>query len=121
MSNNRNKKILISLNEKEFAVLESLAKRKKMNKSQVIRDLIKKRATNKKITEFEKIFEAYSEIYLVLSRVCGNINQLAHHLNAGNLIADASDFFSLGEEMKEITKIFMQRVQEDQKKVREII
>lgn len=117
----RNKQIIVTLNEKEYATLESLAKRKKMNKSQAIRDLIIKRATNKKIAEFEKVFEAYSEIYLVLSRVCGNINQLAHHLNAGNLIADASDFFALGEEMKEITKIFMQRVQEDQKKVKEVI
>lgn len=117
----REKKILVSLSEKEYRALLDLANRKKMSKSQTIRDLILKRAVNKKIKEFEKAFEVFAEIYLVMSRVCGNLNQLAHHLNAGNFVADSNDFFTLADEMKGISKLFMQKCQEQQEKIKEII
>lgn len=117
----REKSFLVRLDEKEYLTLLNLCRRKKSTKSQTIRDLIKNRAINKKMKEFERVFEIYAEIYLDLSRVCGNLNQIAHHLNTGNFIADSTLFFQQADKMKEIAHFFMEKTKEQQEKLQEIL
>ncbi|GAA7257985.1 hypothetical protein HpCK38_15950 [Helicobacter pylori] len=121
MKTKREKGLFVRLDDKEYLALLDLCRRKKASKSQTMRDLIKKRAVDKKMKEFEKMFEIYSEIYLDLSRVCGNINQIAHHLNTGNFIADPVLFFQQADKMKEIVNLFMQKTKEQQEILLEIL
>lgn len=111
----------IRLNQKDYERIKSIAKSKKKSINQSIRELIRERAENKKIRKIEKFLEVNSEVYLSLSRVTGNINQLAHHLNAGNFVADSNDFFKTADELKDIVKIFLQMCVDNQKKIQQAI
>lgn len=111
----------IRLTEEENEILEKLAKKQKTTKSKIIKNLILKRANDKRMQNIEKLFVINSEIYLALSRVTGNINQIAYHLNSGNFIADSKSFFETAEELKQIAKEFMKFCKENQEKIQEVI
>lgn len=104
----------VRLSENENAILERISKRRKMSKNRIIRELVKKRGLDKRILKIEKLFEINADIILSLSRVTGNINQIAHHLNSGNFIADPKEFFEVADELKIISKEFLKISQQNQ-------
>lgn len=113
--------LTLRLNERDYERLKSIAKSKKKSISQSIRELIRERRSNKKIRNLERFLEVNSEVYLSLSRVTGNINQIAYHLNSGNFDANPDDFFRSADELKEIVRVFMQMCVDNQKKIQQNI
>lgn len=93
------KRFEIILQKSHHLILQRESKRRGKTKSQYLRDLISKRATNKALNELLKIQSFNCEVLLQISRLSQNINQIAYYLNS-SFKADPQKFFEISEELK---------------------
>lgn len=104
-----------------YQLLERECKKRKKTKSDYMRDLITKRAGNKKIAQIEEIIVMNSQILLDISRVTANLNQLAYHLNAGNFMSDDARFYEISSELKALVKEAIQIIKDNNLTLRKIV
>lgn len=78
----RGHKFTIRLSPEEDELLERLSHQAKMSRSQYLRSLLSGRTPSIK---YEIVFNSKEilKIFANLSNIAGNLNQIAHHLNAG--------------------------------------
>lgn len=84
--------------------LKKLAKKYKRTESKVARDLFNKRANLKSLKKLEREIESNKKALLLVSRLPGNINQIAYSLNQGALIFNEYKFYEISEELKDEVK-----------------
>ncbi|MBN2965259.1 hypothetical protein JWV37_10740 [Sulfurospirillum sp. T05] len=91
------------LEEETYKKLAQQAKKSNKTKAKFLRDLIEKRYGNKKLGEIERIYLLNTQIVLDISRVTGNINQIAYQLNKNEVKFDSInsewEFYELAEEL----------------------
>lgn len=104
-----------------YDLLEKECKKRKKSKSSYMRDLIIKRAKNKKLAQIEEIIVMNSQILLDISRVTANLNQIAYHLNAGNFISNDEQFFETTTALKALVKEALQVIKENNLILRRIV
>lgn len=115
------KRIHFEAPEYIYNLLERECKKRKKTKSDYMRDLITKRAGNKKLAQIEEIIVMNSQILLDISRVTGNLNQIAYHLNAGNFISDDTKFYETSGELKVLVKEAIQLIKNNNLILRKIV
>lgn len=78
----KNKSILIRLNSNDYKMLEKEARKLKVSKSGLIRFHIRSQKTKKLITQLHSNKDMLVRMLQEISRIAGNINQIAYHLNS---------------------------------------
>ncbi len=90
----------VRYDEKTHMLLEAQATKYKRTKSEFIRNLINKRASNKRLKNIELIGNFNAKVLLDISRVTGNINQIAYKLNLDSNNFDEKNFYEVTSELK---------------------
>lgn len=78
----KTKGIYIRISQNDLDLLTKEAKKANMSKSQLIRLYIRNEKIQKLITTLNRSNAMHLKILLEISRVAGNINQIAYHLNS---------------------------------------
>lgn len=98
------KRVHIYMTYETLGLLEKLTKKYNQNRSEVIRNMIKKRVSLKTLKQLEREIASNKKAQLLMSRVPGNINQIARNLNEGSREFDEYKFYEMTEELKEEVK-----------------
>lgn len=93
-------RISIHVTEDQKKELEKRAKRLKKPLSQYLKNIVLMRLNSKKIAQIEKIILLNGELILDIAGIGNNINQIAHHLNAG-FTAHENEFYQQAEKFQE--------------------
>ena len=78
----KTKGIYIRISQNDLDLLTKEAKKANMSKSQLIRLYIRNEKIQKLIATLNRTNAMHLKILLEISRVAGNINQIAYHLNS---------------------------------------
>lgn len=111
----------LTLDEETHKKLTQQAKKSKKTKAQFLRDLITKRHSNQNLKEIERIYLLNTQIILDISRVTGNINQIAYQLNKQEITFDEYQFYELAEELLHKVKIVMAELKHNNKRLKGIL
>lgn len=95
----KTKGIYIRISQNDLDLLTKEAKKANMSKSQLIRLYIRNEKIQKLITTLNRSNAMHLKILLEISRVAGNINQIAYHLNSEKI------------EKKEAFELFLKEAQ----------
>lgn len=96
------KKFLLCLQEKDYELLKQKAKEAHMTKSGFLRQMLYYEEASKILELLRSSYEFNTQMLFEISRVAGNINQIAHRLNSG--IQVNQEIFS--KEANETKRIF---------------
>ena len=78
----KTKRFWIRISNDDYILLEKQAKKNNLSKSQLIRLYIRNEKIQKLIATLNRTNAMHLKILLEISRVAGNINQIAYHLNS---------------------------------------
>ncbi|MDY5951507.1 MULTISPECIES: plasmid mobilization protein [Helicobacter] len=78
----KTKRLWIRISSSDYTLLEKQAEKNNLSKSQLIRLYIRNEKIQKLITTLNRSNAMHLKILLEISRVAGNINQIAYHLNS---------------------------------------
>lgn len=92
------------MDEESIKALDKLSKKYKRTGSKLVRDMLKKRLSLKSLKSLEREIESNKKIRFILSRLPGNLNQIAHNLNEGTFAFDEYKFYEIAEELKDEIK-----------------
>lgn len=95
----KTKGIYIRISQNDLDLLTKEGKKANMSKSQLIRLYIRNEKIQKLIATLNRTNAMHLKILLEISRVAGNINQIAYHLNSEKI------------EKKEAFKLFLKEAQ----------
>lgn len=95
----KTKGIYIRISQNDLDLLTKEAKKANMSKSQLIRLYIRNEKIQKLIATLNRTNAMHLKILLEISRVAGNINQIAYHLNSEKI------------EKKEAFELFLKEAQ----------
>ncbi|BDB65792.1 plasmid mobilization relaxosome protein MobC [Helicobacter sp. MIT 03-1614] len=114
------KKVLICLKLHDYELLNQMAKKQNISKSKFIRQLLRIEEAQKILEILDKSSKFNAEMLLEISRVAGNINQIAHHLNLG-FRANEESFTQEAKETKRIFLEFQSIAKQNQKLLQRIL
>lgn len=106
------KTIIFKVSEEANQSLSKLAKKVNKTKSQIMRELIKRKLDDKKTNTLLEVIAMNQDILLSLSRVTANLNQMARRAN-NNLLVGKDEFFFVAQELKEATKQAQEIIREN--------
>jgi hypothetical protein len=115
------KKFTMLLDEETESNLIKQAKKYKKTKSDFVRDLINKRVNLKSLKNLERVHSLNAKVAADLSRVTGNINQIAYQLNKQELVFDEEKFNKLTHELIYITKTVHAEIKNNNTKIAHIL
>lgn len=95
----KTKRFWIRISNDDYILLEKQAKKNNLSKSQLIRLYIRNEKIQKLIATLNRTNAMHLKILLEISRVAGNINQIAYHLNSEKI------------EKKEAFELFLKEAQ----------
>lgn len=95
----KTKRFWIRVSNDDYILLEKQAEKNNLSKSQLIRLYIRNEKIQKLITTLNRTNAMHLKILLEISRVAGNINQIAYHLNSEKI------------EKKEAFELFLKEAQ----------
>lgn len=98
------KKVHIYMTLETLELLDKLKRKYKISRSEVIRNMVKKRTNLKTLKALEREWQSNKKAQLLVSRVPGNINQIAQKLNEGAFVFDEYKFYEMVEELKDEVK-----------------
>lgn len=78
----KTKRFWIRISNDDYILLEKQAEKNNLSKSQLIRLYIRNEKIQKLIATLNRTNAMHLKILLEISRVAGNINQIAYHLNS---------------------------------------
>lgn len=110
----------ISLTPKDYDFLCKKSSRLGGNKSKFIRQMIRLEEAQNILELLHRTSDFNSQMLLEISRVAGNINQIAYHLNAG-FNANEQHFNKQAEETKRIFAEFQNIAKQNQKLLQRIL
>lgn len=96
---NKTKRLWIRISNDDYILLENQAEKNNLSKSQLIRLYIRNEKIQKLIATLNRTNAVHLKILLEISRVAGNINQIAYHLNSEKM------------EKKEARELFLKEAQ----------
>jgi len=111
----------VILDEETHKRLTAQAKKSKKTRAQFVRDLIDKRYSNERLKQIERIYLLNTRIVLDISRVTGNINQIAHQLNKQEIKFDEMHFYELAEELLQKVKEVMAELKANNKRIERVL
>lgn len=95
----KTKRFWIRISNDDYILLEKQAEKNNLSKSQLIRLYIRNEKIQKLIATLNRTNAMHLKILLEISRVAGNINQIAYHLNSEKI------------EKKEAFELFLKEAQ----------
>ena len=81
----KNKSFLVRLTTQDYNLLTQQAKELSLTKSKLLRLYVRNKKLNTTLALLNKSIHFNNTMLLEISRVAGNINQIAYHLNANAL------------------------------------
>lgn len=92
------------MDEESLKCLTLLSRKYKKTDSELVRDMLKKRASLKTLKHLEREIETNKKALLLISRLPGNLNQISHKLNEGTFNFDEYKFYEMVEDLKDEIK-----------------
>ncbi|SQC36307.1 Uncharacterised protein [Helicobacter fennelliae] len=115
-----NKKFLLSLKAADYELLCKKAQQANTTKSKLLRQMLRNEEAQKVLEILNASSKFNAEMLLEISRVAGNINQIAYHLNSGFSV-DEESFNKQAEETKRIFAEFQMIAKQNQKLLQRIL
>lgn len=115
-----NKKFLLSLKATDYELLCKKAQQANTTKSRLLRQMIHNEEAQKVLELLNASSRFNAEMLLEISRVAGNINQIAYHLNSG-FSANEESFAQQAQEAKRIFAEFQTIAKQNQKLLQRIL
>lgn len=110
----------LSLSQQDYDILCKKSQQTGQNKSKTLRQLLYLEEAHNVLELLNRTSQFNTEMLLEISRVAGNINQIAHHLNVG-FNANEERFNKEAKETKRIFAEFHNLAKQNQKLIERIL
>ncbi|MBL0687828.1 MAG: hypothetical protein JJV94_08450 [Sulfurospirillum sp.] len=112
---------MFRLDEKTYKNLTIQSKKKSLTKAKFLRKLINERVNLHNLKNIEKIHTLNSKMYLDISKVTNNMNQIAYKLNTGNFDFNEQKLYTTAEELKYLIKQVLTCINKDNNKLKNLL